>query len=918
MASKPIFAVIIALLLPYGEKAVAKGIPAPVRVHSDLPYLKKNGKLLLDLFYSSDTTRDVRAFVSVYKFITPDDSVLVLKKNNLPANLEQGSNKIKLDFSKDDTDTYYSPEFYQVLKRAHNIAPGSYSIHMRLTDSSFEHETVYFREIDSNLSSRSPMRKDINSSLKGKRSFIKKSKYTKSIQSGIALNRSKLKIRKAVRKQGLTPHEYETDNQFIVDLYYRDWFAGRYVLEKKKPLSEQIRKHERLAAMPTNVNVPGGSGPGQPTLFSQYKSHNKGKREQEEMKGSIGLTMNMSSGQEQYSAVNNNYYEIRGLVELPIMGLPVELQGLYTSQDNNRKIKSSFFRVHYDVDKIKGALRESINSYNRKYAERKSRGVGMKQIYGTAINNLENQKSRLERASNIEAPEINSGGSSDRQKKIATLDKKISRYRRLLAQAENADYFDSSVVYNKTSKVNRLGDLSSKQLAKNGAELFPDGKAKSAICGITSFDAGMFPKNESKYTMGGQMLKGVDAGYDIGFCEVEGTVGKTEYVGRDGTLDRYTCYSGRAIFKPHADQKISLIYYGYAPDAKSLSKDAFFSKLNISAPGFLNPVHILSANYTGTMTEYVTIESEVASSIRQTGKEDIVSAATQNDKLAYHLNIDGTIPNSTISLQGTYDKTGKSFENSTLPISMSGTSHYRLVGRSDFFKSFLTAGIEYNLMKQSNFYSEGTNSKWGFDIKTNTKRYPSISLSYKPFTSFRSYVDTLSIPQKPLLGSVWTGKASYSLKRQNKSWRFLVLYNETRTVFDTSNYSSKLIQASCFYGGKKVTNVASVGRTEMGGATLVSVLPTSTTFFSLGSTYTLSNGLAISFGQEIGFANFGLCRYSPNSGLQYRFRKLPFTTRLSIRYNTYKMNEVSGWKQLFGGNIDVLYRFKSKMGKRAN
>src|SRR5579872_1488785 len=138
-----------------------------------------------------------------------------------------------------------------------------------------------------------------------------------------------------------------------------------------------------------------------------------------------------------------------------------------------------------------------------------------------------------------------------------------------------------------------------KQMAKKGDALLPDGQAKGFIAGITNFDAGMFPKEESKYTMSGQQMKGVDCGYDLGICQAGVTLGKTEYVGRDGTLDKYTCYSERTTFKPIKKQKLSLIYYGYTADRK-MTGDAFFNNANISAPGFFEPVNIISTKYDGT------------------------------------------------------------------------------------------------------------------------------------------------------------------------------------------------------------------------------------------------------------------------------------------------------------------------------
>ena len=990
---------ILSSLLFASQTVAAKGIPPGFRIHTDLPIINDDKNILLDVFYSTDSSFTGVFQVQFFKYQTDEDSTLVLNKKNLTVVFKKGVNKIRLDFGKTDSNTTYASKFYEILKRTENVTPGSYKVFLTVKDSDRVIHSVYIHEIDSTLSPNSPIRKDINKNLAPKsKSFLgmrlnKVADHAGSSDAGKSLLKAKNKVDKAARKRGLTAVQYEKNKKSYVDLFYDDWFAGRYEVKDNQKLSKHLNDEENLNGGSNSVN---SNSMDHPSMVSQYKSNNKSKKD-DEVKGEIALNTNLSSGQEQYSGVDNNYYEVRGRIQMPIASIPVEVEGYYTSQDNNRPIKSSYFRVHYDVEKMKEDLKKSTGSYNSKFSEMKSKGTGMTQLYKSSISNLEGQKSKLEGEIASEANTKNTGigqfndkklvtgiegdlkketkdttgikqsiSNSDdsasstsgvdsskkamdsmlsnskaeakekeaklkaeeddakkrvaeKRKQIDALEKRINKYKILLTQYENTNHFDSTLGYDKTKDISSQSDMTYKQMAKRSTNMLPDGRAKSFIAGITTMDAGTFPKDQSKYTMAGQMMKGLDFGYDLGFCETGATVGKTQYVGRDGSLDKYTCYSGKATFKPLKKQKISLLYYGYSPDRKMITGDAFFNNANISAPSFFQPVNIISTAYDGSISKYVTINSEVATSMQQSDRT-IVPQYSLEDKMAYHFSVDGRIPKTTISLLGSYDKTGMGFVNNTLPLLLTGTEQYKISGRSDFLHSFLTLGIEYDQLIQNNFASKGTSTKWGFDIKTNSKKYPNISLSYKPFTTFQAYTDTLTIPQRPLLGSVWIGKATYQIRMHQKSIRFSVIYNQNTTTSDTSKYGSTLMQLSCIYSDKIMTNAVNVGQMQLSGTNVVAAptIPNTTTFLNHCTSYALNKKFSVSGGEDFGVAPFGFCRYSINGGVMYHPVKYPVMLRMNLRYNRYKLNEGDPWQEIYSGNIDLTYRFKSKVNNKAN
>jgi hypothetical protein len=960
-------------------------------IHTDYPTLNKEKNMLLDVYYSSDSAFTGMLNVRFYKYADEADSLLVLDIHNYKVAFKKGTNKTRINFATSDSVTY-NTMFYEVLKRTGGIAPGSYKIIATVKKREEVFQTVYYREADSLLSATSPVRQDINKSLEPKsKSFLgitlkNRVDHMTSSGAGKALANASNKVNKTARKRGLRSVHSEHAGKSYIDLFYEDWFAGRYEIKSNGSLQGQISQQENKAGGATGSLT--SNNMDHPSLFSQFKAVSKEKKDKDEINGDISLSTNFSNGQEQYSAVNDNYYEIRGHVEMPVCNMPVEIEGLYTSQDENRAIKSSYFRIHYDVDKVKDELRKTISSYNTKFSETKAKGAGMEQIYSSSISNLESQKAILQNELNAETSTKNLTGGQfvdskleksveknaegrlkdsaaarqsqtsatdsgstavpstgkteaaevtekeasakkevadkekrieEKRKKIEALNKKIDKIKTLLAQYRNTNHFDSTLGYDKTKSIDNQGETSYKQMVKKSASILPDGQAKSFVAGITTMDAGIFPKNQSQYTMAGQQLKGLDFGYDIGFCETGVTVGKIQYVGMDGSLDKYTCYSARAIFKPSKIQKVSFIYYGYTADRNMVSGDNFFKNADISAPSFFEPVHIISTTYDADLTKYIKVGAEVAASMKSAQQSDDPSYSLY-DKTAYHVDVDGRVPNTAISLQSSYENTGKGFVNNTLPVSLAGTDRLKLAGKDDFFKSFLTAGIEYDRLSQHNFSSNSNNTKWGFDIKTNSKRYPNVALSYKPFTTFATYTDTLNVPQRPLIGSVTTGKITYQVKMHQRSLRFSLLYNKSTSSMDTVRYGTTLAQASCIYTDKKWTSSVSVGSMQLTGTTVATVTgtPNNTDFLSMSATYTLNKQTNVSGGQDFAVAGFGFCRYSINGGVMYTFKKSPFSVRVNVRYNTYELNEGDSWTKLYSGNIDMRYKIKAKAVKKNN
>ena len=824
-----------------------------------------------------------------------------------------------------------------------------------------------------------------------------------------AIERNSHKLDRVLKTRGLSQQIQKTDGKEYINLYYEDWFVGRYETEAAKSISSQVASQKAQLAGGISSNT-SNELTSYRSLLSQVKDLTKQKKEDKELTGQIGVTGNWSSGQPEYSAQDNNYYEIHGSLETEVMDIPVSIEGMYTTQDAHRTIKSSYVHFNYDADKAKEKLMSLISGYKSAYSNTAAKGKGLEQVYGSYLSNLKDNKGALLNGlqketglNNLSTNSLNTDGLQARIKaaleakmkdaaalaanaegtldstgkgkaaiakaqaaearakaiddsanhiyqralkryeQMEALEKKIAKYEGLIDQYKNTSYFDSALAYSKVQNLKGGDQATYKQLAKSASGLLPEGKAKSFITGLTSLDAGIFPKYVSKYTIAGQQLKGLDAGYDIGFAQIGLTLGKTEYAGRDGTLDKYTTYGARALFTPLKDQKVGIIYYGYTPSRAAINSDNdFYKNIDIALPTFRSPVHIVSATYEGIIAKNVHVDGEAATSFRN-GSNQTFSTGFDADRLAWHMNADGNIPKTNLALTGSYEHGGKDFQNSTLPIIIAGTDLYKVGLKGELLKGFITYGVEYNHMQQESFYSTGGNSRWGFNIATHSKQYPSLSFSYKPFETFRSAVDTLSIPQRPLLGAVWNGKASYQIKKHGGvSWRFTAVYNKSTSKSDSVRYSSDLTQVSIIYSTKTWMAMLSGGQTALSSSGLpidtLNPAHIRTTFATANSSYPLSKEMNISGGTDIGFASYGLSKWGLNAGLSYRMKKAPLSIRLNGRASGYRLPGYSGtvradgsnwdssigaipqqeplqWRRLYSGGIDLIWQLRMKLNK---
>ena len=532
-----------------------------------------------------------------------------------------------------------------------------------------------------------------------------------------------------------------------------------------------------------------------------------------------------------------------------------------------------------------------------------------------------------------------------RYAQLLELEQKAEKYATLLSQYRDGVYLDSAINGTKLQTLAQTKDASYKDMAKAASGLLPEGKAKTFVSGLTHLEAGILNRYESSYTWAGQQATGGSLGYDLGFAQVSATAGRTEYVSRTGQVDRYTAYSGRADFEPLKDQKLSVIYYGYSPSRAMITDPRFSARgVDLALPTFTSPVHILSVVAGGTAAGSLVYSIEAAASHRKDAsgiaevdgvqqKKPLVSMANS----AIKSSVEWAVPKTPVSLAGEWEHLGRDFQNSSLPYTRAGTDRYTIGGEAELFKSFLSVGVQYNALRQESFSSTGYSNKWGFEIKTRSRRYPSLALSYKPFATFRTYDDTLSIAQRPMVGAVWTGRGSYQVKRAGGVvHRFTALLNSNSTsAGDSTDYRSTTAQGGYIYsasantvtvtGGWMALPLRSAGGTGAGsggggGSSSEgrALQTTSTYFLSGGWNRSLGKQINANAGADAALAPFGLQRLAFTLGGSYAFARWPLSMRLQGRWAQLRADALYGTQTILSGAAGLAWTFRTKplLGKK--
>ncbi len=749
------------------------------------------------------------------------------------------------------------------------------------------------------------------------------------------------------------------------DIYCGDHFLGYYALASSKASTEKTSRWSTTSK--NSIALPGDITAvlkDNQTVFTQVRNRSR-TMEDKEVVGRIYMNLGAANDLEINSGQQNNHFDFGGHIEVPLLNIPIVLDGYYTSQDLHRTARASYINVHYDARKAKRELLGLIRHYQQTHSEVTSRAQGVQSLYATALERLQMDRSEsiqqlvaagkflepadakrfqkdttglfesmvasqvgdvrdslLPRSSGLlQTAKDNEAAIQARYtsvvgayQRLEALDQKIAHFKSLAEQYRTNRYFDSIMGQAKLQALNQgsLEEKTYKELTKDAASLLPHGHSRKFASGVTEFDAGIFTPWVSQYTLGGQTMRGVNFAYDLGPAEAGFTYGRIEYIGRDGSLDPYQGYCARLRFKPATGQQTQLIYYGYRPDRVLLTDGDFFQDIEAHMPSFLTPVHILSLAHQGEASKYVRVDLEAASSFRG-GQWMGHPEESFSSRSSWRMDLESSIPGTLIDIAGGYEHVGSNFANHTLPMNLVGIDRYRLEGKGHFFKRFLRLGIEYNYITRQNLLVHRSGqSKWGFELGTSWRRYPNLSLAYKPFSTFRSYVDTSAIAGRMIYGSVWQGKLSYQVKRPHGNFRFSALYHENRSIMDSNFTGSTMIQGNILYTAGKMTSMLNLGKSKM-DAEVLSAHHEQTWFSNFSGGYQLSDQWMVQGGGDLGLHAAGFSRYGFQFGGRYQFAKVPLTVHGGIRYHRFRPSALPLWRTVYGASLAVDWSFRFKV-----
>lgn len=927
-------------------------------LHADYPYYESD-RPYWDFAVQMPRKGVRQLSAAIYRY-HGGDSIVLVRLLTAPIEIASGTSLIKIPLYGNAHQAYFDPSFKKALEQGGTWPKGDYKtfINLGTTDNSSSSSFVFYQYADSALAPSSSLYRAITAQLAPSRGNGPWGQAAQKM-AGPAVMESRVRdLDRKLRKKNVRLERSRTGDIEKIDLYHGPWYLGRY---------ELVHNERGQALLASQNENRGGTGMTQKSLggftslLSQIKELRKQKKENNEIRGELSIGAQFGSGQEPNSGYDDNYYELRGDIEFPIMDIPVALSGYYTSQDKNREAKASYVHFKYDAQKAKEQLMRLIEGFNKQYQESASQAAGYQMVYSQFLAQLQREKQRtldsmgqflgqgstalaqmgpdrlgslleqkgkeaLQGAADSLSPEQareweqkTSDGYQQAQaqyRKAMELQEKIDRYQRMLDQYRRSLQVDSLLAYDKLKDVRDLEGMSYKDLSKKASALLPEGKSKELISGLTNFDAGMFPNYIGNYTQSGQMLKGIDIGYDIGFSEIGGSYGTNEYIGRDGHVEAYKVYSGRMRLKPIAKQNLGFVYYGYAPSGRLLS-DPFFKSEGISLPSFRNPAHILSFSYAGELGRYLDMEGEWASSFKQGQSSEARAALGLYDRSAYNLSLNGRLPWTPLTLGIGYEHAGQAFENNTLPVLLSGTQRLFAKGKGTFFRSFLSLGLEYNVMVQENFGSRAQNAKWGFELATHSKRYPTIQLAYKPYATFRSVNDTLAIEQKPMVGEVWTAKAQYQIKRKGHAFRFHLLLNQNKNTNDTFQYGNRMLQIGLIVNKGSTLYALNLGKSQLETNGWSSPFPglNDQTFVNANVAGQMAQGLMAGLGGDLAYTTIGIAKAGATINASYRFANKPFMIRANARSSHYRMDDGAPWRKIISGGLELTWRFTYKMAQ---
>jgi len=893
----------------------------------------------------------------------------VLQSEKIELNVDSGLQKINLAKT---SQTKISPSYNRPIDFLNNLPPGQYEVELAFKE--YVHRQYW--QVDSQLSKFSIFEdlklKGINRNLK------------KSIPNGIVLSPSKLEALANKKKKVIdNPNkiyqklidEIKTQIPSVdfrdvkmgrlcqANLYQDDIFLGHWnidLAQEAKELAESSVHNAKKSARSRMQSETEGYN----SLMTDFKKQILNQSKDNEYEGEVRLDNYFSNDQMEYSLNENIYSEVGADLEAKILGIPVQMQGFYTTQDKNRKIKASYFRIQYDLAAASDDIQENIDQFKNEYRYKKAELKSKTDLYDKTSKKLQNKKGvllhkirslipldlvqedigsmikdpkfeldidtaqivayvqklaeeKVAKDSNLQSKKI----FIEEKKKeiIANIEKakkmietarelktKIESYKKQFDALQQNFKIDSAFVMDKLKDKSGLDDLSQASLIEKGKEILPQSSLAKRIRNINQLDIGILNRSESRYTLDGQLMKGAGIGYQIGSFDIGVAGGRTEYVSRDlQGLEKYNTAMLRVANQISDDQKIKLILYSYA----SSSADSNFN-LSSQLSGLDGRTDIASLSYDARLGS-ANIHAESAQSINRAVRnlEKESTPLFKLDDNASNISLGIPINKIGINSEFEYERIGKNFTNNSLSFLRRDIQMFKAGLSGTFLKGYLFMKVNLYELFQGTVGNGRENRRLGFLVQTRSKRYPNIRIDYKPFTTFNSLNDTINIAQRQLFGEVLSGKISYQLKGKTMQHRWNVLINRNESNIDTISYRTSVYQLSYILSTAKLMASTQIGRMEM-PTNLNALNSPINNFIRTTEQFKINRFIQSNISTEIAWHQNQVNRLGLVLGCAFNIPNKPLQIRVNGNLMQYR-NQENINKSIYGGHLGLSYQFKS-------
>jgi hypothetical protein len=689
------------------------------------------------------------------------------------------------------------------------------------------------------------------------------------------------------------------------------------------------------------------------------------------LNGKIDVGNYYSNEQYEYSAQLPIYQEINAAIDLKLLGIPLNLEGFFTTQDINRNIKSSFLRLNFDVQKAKQDLTDIGKEYETLLDEKKGKVAGMSSLYSSYTESLKGKKkSILNEASRfvnsnkqllidslenllakynlpIDTAQImnsllkiatNKADSADiindkvkkmeewktksieakknielKLEEAKQLEIEIRKYEAIVNQYKQSLHFDTTILKNKVdSFLNTKKDISINGLQRKAKSILQEKGISKLNKRLNYFALGMINKEEGYFTNNGQTIRGVGLGVNFTNFETNIIGGRTEYIGRDGTLDKYNCISFKNTLHLKNEAKIGLHYYGYQLSNIQIDSNFWSTNRNqlnsISKP---NPTNVFSISGEANFFKKLLFIGEIASSgLSFRNNKETGNSNQLIESIAHKYELSGIIP--LVKWEGVFnlEHVGKNFENNTLPFIRKNFTTYGFTINGNLFKNLLQYKLSLTELNQNFNGNISKNRKMGLDLKTTSKQYPNILFSYKPFSSFKAINDTFIIQQRPLFGEVLTTKVTYHFKKNGLTHRFNLMQNRSKTISDTSKYVSEIYQLTYLLNSKANWMLnTNIGYSE---SPLLNGEQQQNKFIILSGNYNTKQYGSWNASFDVAYLlKNQLNKNGITLGNSFAIPKLKMQVSINARYMRY-LNSEQTYKNIYSSFIGIQYQFSKR------